>query len=175
MKISMILLTFVVLGAFMSVITCDDNSDDNTDDSSDDVIDDDDDDTDPSSDDTDDNPECDSNHAPELLSLAIRINGEPVDMPATVYGTDKLELIFDYRDPDCNLDGGAIQFLTSWGTLTDDSFGLDGIGCSSDEEGEPFVKEIDPDLLNYVDSIYMYLMDICGDTSNHLPLDIEVI
>jgi len=173
MKKNRILLFVMTLWLSIALNGCDNNnsSGDDEDNSSDD----DDDNDDYTSDDTDDNSECDSNHAPELLSLAIRINGEPVEMPATVYTTDKMELIFEYEDIDCNLDGGNIKFHTSWGTLTDGSFGLDGIGCSSSEEGEPFIKAIDPDLLSYLDSIYLFIMDICEEDSNELLLDIEVI
>jgi len=170
MKLTIILMAVIVLWSSIAIITCNNNADDDSDDPSDD-----DNDTYPSSDDTDDNPECDSNHAPELLGLAIRINGEPVDMPATVYTTDKLELVFEYNDTDCNLDGGNIEFETSEGISTDPSFNLDGIGCSSSEDGEPYVKEIDPGLQLFTYSIYFYLSDVCEGESNQLPLDIEVV
>jgi len=173
MKIIMTVFLTMIIFLSSVTLTCQTESadaDDDSDDSSDD-----DNDTYNSSDDTDDNPECDGNHAPELLSLAIRINGEPVDMPATVYTTDKLEFIFEYNDVDCNLNGGYIIFETSWGILSNSTLILDDIGCSSSADGQPYLKEMDPDILLYMSSIYMFLRDICEEDSNQLPLDIEVV
>jgi hypothetical protein len=129
----------------------------------------------------DDDEACLGNQAPELLSLAVLVNGEPAEMPLQITLADELDFRFEYADADCNLDGGVAAI--SWQAVSDPgmegggpTWDLIGVGCSSDEAGGPFLISSHPgDFTEQVDGFVLgfELHDDCGGTSNRIELQIE--
>jgi len=97
---------------------------------------------------------------PELISVTAIVNGAEVEMPVTITTADTLTLALEYFDQDCNLDGGYIYIgpnglndgcaeggdaqineLSEYVFLEID---FQNIGCSSEEEGAPYLLELDP-------------------------------
>jgi len=124
-----------------------------------------------------DSPECENDHAPELLSVQAIVNGVAREWPVTIQEGDALEIAIEYADVDCNLEGGG------WGIIAEGSQSIwsDGdwffdeeIGCSSEEEGKPYNLPIGTGYFVYPEDgpFLLEIGDSCGETSNRLPLEI---
>jgi len=158
----------------------------------DDALDDDDSDSD---DDSDAQPYegCEENTAPEFISITIIVNGLPVEQPVTLDTNDTLAFSIEYFDAECNFQmddrRGCISFLASdadvyaYGDaakVLDNYYYLDGIGCSSQEDG-PFVVNADPndfavpEDFNRLEPLLVYIFDGClANSSNILNVDFTV-
>ena len=178
-----ILIALLLLLAFAA---CDGSNDD------DDAQDDDDSDSD---DDSDAQPYegCEENTAPEFISITIIVNGLPVEQPVTLDTNDTLAFSIEYFDAECNFQmddrRGSIEFLPSeadayaHGNAADALrayYYLDGIGCSSEEDG-PFVINADPndfavpEDFNRLEPLWAYLVDGClANISDPLYVDFTV-
>ena len=152
-------------------------------------------DDDDSDDDSDGQPYegCEENTAPELLSITVIVNGLPVEQPVTLDTNDTLAFSIEYYDEECNFQmedrRGMIRFLASdadvyaYGDaakVLDNSYYLDGIGCSSEEDG-PFVINVDPndfavpEDFNRLEPLWAYLVDGClANISDPLYVDFTV-
>lgn len=129
-----------------------------------------------------DDAACEGNSAPELLGVTAVVNGNPVEMPATIQSTDALELWLEYADADCNLEGGGASFIVY--SEDDDASGgqsdlwsFDDIGCSSAEEGGPFVLPTDVATVEGMgnDPFQLIIADACGAQSNGVTLQFTVV
>jgi len=178
-----ILIALLLLLAFAA---CDGSNDD------DDAQDDDDSDSD---DDSDGQPYegCEENTAPEFISITVIVNGLPVEQPVTLDTNDTLAFSLEYFDAECNFQmddrRGSIQFRaseadkTAYGDAADvlgGAYHLDGIGCSSEEDG-PFVINVDPndfavpEDFNRLEPLRVFLVDGClANNSNSLYVDFTV-
>lgn len=120
------------------------------------------------------------------------VNGIAVEMPATVNLSDSLTVAIEYEDPDCNLIGGRIVIHPNYyETYRDEMqeiiqgvYILDEIGCSSIEEGEPFILQLDPNNYYFPPPITrsypfeMNMSDIClniNDKTETQYLDFTVV
>jgi len=145
----------------------DDNDDNDTSDPSDDTSDYDD----------DGSNECANNTPPELLSVQAIVNGEARDLPTEVHLEDELKLAFEYQDVDCNLEGGAANIIQEGegSILSDPDWGFMEIGCSSLEEGEPYIIPCAPSLFANPEwkPLKLVINDSCHAESNTIILDIS--
>ncbi len=152
-------------------------------------------DDDDSDDDSDAQPYegCEENTDPEFLSITIIVNGLPVEQPVTLDTNDTLAFSIEYFDAECNFQmddrRGCISFLASdadvyaYGDaakVLDNYYYLDGIGCSSQEDG-PFVVNADPndfavpEDFNRLEPLLVYIFDGClANSSNILNVDFTV-
>ena len=175
--------------AFIFFVACGFNDKSDGDDSDDQVEDDDNDDDIV---DDDNEPGCENSRRPELLGITLRVNGETVEMGVTVTLDDTLAVALEYADPGCDLGGGRINtraderepFLIEinnnilWHYLISDD-----IGCSSADEGAPYLHQLDPndyllpDWVTREYPIHFALYDKCDNVSdpNFLPLDFTVV
>ena len=185
----------MVIGLYLSFAcsTDDDDNDDNNNDSNldDDDNDNDNDDTsssmdDDSGDDTDDDTSdyCSEHQGddwePALFSTTLLVNGEEVEMPATVHLSDTLALAIEYEDPDCNLIGGRITinpnpneiYRYEIEKILPGAYILEDIGCSSNEEGEPYNLSLDTNNFYFPSPIIrsypliLYMSDVCGNIND---------
>jgi hypothetical protein len=126
-------------------------------------------------DDTDGLPEsCNTNTPPEVYSVGVLVNGEHRDEPVVISADEKLEFEIEYYDADCNLEGGTLQIWSDQGVMGFDGAVNHGIGCSSQDDGKPYRKEVDGDLLVFVTNIRIGLQDTCEEISSLIPVDITV-
>ena len=176
-----ILIALLLLLAFAA---CDSSSDDDS--STDD---------DAADDDSDGQPYegCEENTAPEFISITIIVNGLPVEQPVTLDTNDTLAFSLEYFDAECNFQmedrRGSIGFLASdadayahgdAAEVLNNYYHLDGIGCSSEEDG-PFVINVDPndfavpEDFNRLEPLWAYLVDGClANISDPLYIDFTV-
>jgi hypothetical protein len=135
-------------------------------------------------------PECEENIWPLLLSVVLIVNGEETEMPTTVFTTDELAIAMEYSDQDCNLMGGEILIIpnnddpnySALDKIMRHHYKLETIGCSSAQEGEPYILNINP--LDYLLPGWLeralpmqfHLFDACYFSSDpFLPLDFTVV
>ena len=135
-------------------------------------------------------PGCEGNHGPQLLSIAILVDGVEVEQPVTLNTNNTLAFSFEYEDEECNmiLDGyaGSIEFRASDEDIDaygdeanklDHAYKLDGIGCASATDG-PYLIQVDPNdfaiTFDRKGPVNTSLTDGCITSSNHLYLDFTV-
>jgi hypothetical protein len=123
-------------------------------------------------------PGCNTNRAPEILGVTVVVNGEPVATPVAIAATDALQLWMEYRDADCNLDGGTVLLNnqvdhTVYSPLGPDDR-LEGMACSSAEAGAPFKFDVDPAFFRDLGgaTVVLNLFDDCEAGSESWPLEI---
>ncbi len=122
---------------------------------------------------------------PELISVTAIVNDVEVEMPVTITTADTLTLALEYFDQDCNLDGGYIYIgpnglndgcaeggdaqMSKLKEYVHMQIDLIDIGCSSEEEGAPYLLELDPGDLVIPDDVtrncpwVIVLNDSCYD------------
>ncbi|NLH50466.1 MAG: hypothetical protein GX444_17965 [Myxococcales bacterium] len=177
MKAEAIFSVLVLLGLVLCFYSCADDDDDDAADSGDDDENDEPEDDDAGGDDTGEDPECAGNAAPEFLGLQIWVNGQPAQPPISITTLDQLEFGLEYDDADCNLDGGGLLIEAENGN--DESLKhFSGLGCSSEENGGPARFAVDPGMIEAIldgaESAELKLVDVCGDSSEPVTLEIQV-
>lgn len=123
-----------------------------------------------------DDDECAGNSPPELLSVAAIVNGQQEDWPVVVGDADQLELAFEYKDMDCNLEGGALDLIAEGieSCYSSNDWNLVDIGCSSAQIGEPYKLPFLPGYFEPDDAPFkIEIFDACGAYSNALIVEIS--
>jgi hypothetical protein len=129
----------------------------------------------------DGDPECETGAWPQILNVAVVVNGAVVEPPVVAEESDALVLRVSYRDLSCDLDHGHAALENQ---STDELTPIDapegsflGLGCSSAEAGAPLVLEVEVAAFQNLGGATMALLlfDRCGNPSAPWPLEIATV
>lgn len=121
---------------------------------------------------------------PVVLEYYALVNGERREFPITIKATDSFSLALEYEDADCNLGYPGFLGMTSWDV--DGEFPLafdkmwffpEDMPCSSEQAGQPWIHEFDPqDFIpsEPVKGYFMGIFDACSMSTPDNPIYFNV-